>query len=224
MKQITKVVTLLTLALILQSCSAVKVLDSWKGDNASSMKEKNILVVARTNDTQARIAFEEEIAGQLRAKGLKATESFKKFPKLNPDEKPSDEKSEMIKTLLEREGYNGVVISVLKDYQEQTQTTTSGGGYAGGTMYPMGYPGYYSGFYGYYRFPMSYSTFGTYTPETTTTRVSKTYIVETLAYNLDLPEAKQMVAIVTSKIEDPSSVSITASDYAKLIVKSLENK
>ncbi len=212
---------IITFALIAQSCSTSKVLDSWKSDNLASLKDKNILVVARTDNNQARMAFEEAIANQLHARGIKATESFKRFPKLNPDQKPTEAKQQMIKTILESEGYNGVVMSVVKDYQESTRTTTDGGYYAGG-IHPMGYPSYYYGFYGYYYYPMSYSTYGNYVPYSTTTTVSKTYIVETVAYNMDESEDKQLLAIVTSKITDPRTMTSTAEDYAKGIVKSLE--
>jgi len=224
MKKIIFSILVLALAVVTQSCSTVKVMDSWKSDNLASLKDKNILVVARTDNNQARMAFEEAIANELRARGMKATESFKRFPKLNPDQKPTEERQQMIKTILESEGYNGVVMSVVKDYQESTRTTRDGGYYAGGGIYPMGYPSYYYGFYGYYHYPMSYSTYGNYVPYSTTTSVSKTYIVETVAYNMDETEDKQLVAIVTSEITDPRTMSSTADDYAKGIVKSLQAK
>lgn len=199
-------------------------MDSWKSDNLAVLKEKNILVVARTADNKARMAFEESIANELRAKGIKATESFKKFPKLNPDQKPTEEKQQMIKTILESEGYNGVVLSVVKDYKESVHTSRDGGYYAGGSIYPNGYPAYYFGFYNYYHYPMSYSTFGNYVPQSTTTDVSKTFLLETVAYNMDAPETVQMVAIVTSSISDLRTLTSSANEYAKDIVKSLEAK
>lgn len=223
MKKFIFSILILTLAVVTQSCSTAKVLDSWKSDNLASLKDKNILVVARTDNNQARMAFEESIANELRARGIKATESFKRFPKLNPDQKPTEERQQLIRTILESEGYNGVVMSVVKDYQESTRTTTDGGFYAGG-MYPMGYPSYYYGFYGYYHYPMSYSTYGNYVPYSTTTSVSKTYIVETVAYNMDETEDKQLLAVVTSEITDPRTMASTAADYAKGIVKSLQAK
>ena len=156
MKKSIYLVVSLTVIFLLNACSSVKVLDSWKADNVNSLQDKNIIVIARTQNKQARIAFEQEIANQLRSKGFKATESFTKFPKLNPDEKPDEERQEMIKTILENEGFSGVVLTVVKDVQESTKTTSDGGYYAGGS-YSSYYPGYYGGFYGYYRHPYSYS-------------------------------------------------------------------
>ena len=154
------------LALSITSCSSVKVLDSWQGDNLSSVEEKNILVVARTDNKMARIAFEEAMANDLRKAGFKATESYLKYSNHNPDQKM---KEGAMKALIEKEGFQGVVMSVVKDYNESLVTEESGGYYAGGTTYYGGYPGYYGGFYGYYNSPSSYSTYGNYVPSTTTT-------------------------------------------------------
>jgi len=213
-------IILVGFALLLSSCSSVKVLDSWKGDNIATVKDKKILVIARTDNPQARIAFEEAIANDLREAGYDATESFLKYSNYNPDEKADKNK---IKDMIEKEGYHGVIVSVVKDYNESIVTEESGGYYAGGSYYGR-YPGYYGGFYGYYHNPYSYSTYGNYVPSSTTTKVSKSYILETLVYNLDEPQDKQLVGVVTSQIIDPSSVTKASKEYSKAILNSLKNK
>jgi hypothetical protein len=213
----------LTVILLLNSCSSVKVLDSWKGDNVKTINDKNIIVIARTDNQNARIAFENEIVNQLKERGIQATASFTKFPKLNPDQKITEEKSKMIKTILKNEGFNGVVLTVIKDVQELSKTVTDGGHYAGGTYYGY-YPRYYGGFRGYYYNSMSYSTLGNYVQETSTTSTSKNYVLETVVYNLDETGENQLVAVVTSKIEDPENASKTAKQYVKAITKSFDNK
>ena len=206
---------------LLSSCSSVKVLDSWKGDNLATMSDKNILVIARTDNQQARIAIEEAMANDIRKAGFKATESYLKFNSMNPNKKVDPG---TIQALIEKAGFKGVVMNVLKDYNESMVTEESGGYYAGGTTYYGGYPGYYGGFYGYYHNPYSYSTYGNYVPSSSTTRISKSYILETLIYNLDEPEGKQLVSVVTTQIIDPSSVTKTAKDYSKLVFNSLKKK
>jgi hypothetical protein len=223
MKKSISLIASISVILLLNACSSVKVLNSWKADNASTIKDKSLLVIARTDNNAARIAFENEIVDQLTAKGIKATASFTKFPKLNPDEKITDEKAELIKSMLRDAGFNGVVLTVIKDTQELSKTVTESGGYAGGTYYGY-YPRYYGGFRGYYYNPMSYSTYGNYVEETSTTYTSKNYILETVIYNLDESEEKQLVAVVTSKIEDPENASKAAKQYVKAITKSFDNK
>ena len=112
MKKILCLFILCGLALSIISCSSVKVLDSWQGDNLSSVEEKNILVVARTDNKMARIAFEEAMANDLRKAGFKATESYLKYSNHNPDQKM---KEGAMKALIEKEGFQGVVMSVVKD-------------------------------------------------------------------------------------------------------------
>lgn len=209
--------------LILNACSSVKVLDTWKADNVKTMNDKNILVIARTANNQARIAFENEIVSQLTSTGKKATASFTKFPNMNPDEEVTEERQDMILSILKSEGFNAVVLTVIKDYQEKTETVTDGG-YNTGIGYAGYHPAYYRGFRGYYHHPYSYSTYGSYAPSTTTTYNTKTYVLETVAYNLDEPEGQQLVAVVTSKIEDPSKVTKVAEEYVKVITKSLNDK
>jgi hypothetical protein len=223
MKKSVHLILTLTLLLTLNACSSVKVLDSWKADNVNTIHDKNIIVIARTDNTQARIAFENEIVDQLVARGMKATASFTKFSKLTPNQKVTDEKKEKIKAMLLDEGINGVVLTVIKDVEELSKTTTDGGYYAGGNYYGY-YPRYYGGFYGYYYNPLSYSTYGNYVPESSTTYTSKNYILETVVYNLDETGENQLVAVVTSKIEDPENAAKTAKQYVKAITKSFDNK
>ncbi|MEH6537561.1 MAG: hypothetical protein V7719_14275 [Psychroserpens sp.] len=223
MKKSINLVASLLVILVLTSCSSVKVLNSWKADDASAVKDNNLLVIARTDNKSARIAFENEIVDQLEARGMKATASFTKFPKLNPDEKISEEKAEEIKTMLKAQGFNGVVLTVIKDTQELSKTVTDGGYYAGGNYYGY-YPRYYGGFGGYYFHPMSYSTYGNYVEPTSTTYTANNYILETVIYDLDKTGEDQLVAVITSKIEEPENAATASKQYVKAISKSFDKK
>jgi hypothetical protein len=203
------------------SCSSVKVLNSWKGDNIEAVKENNLLVIARTDNMSARIAFENEIVKELTSRGISAKASFEKFPKLKPDREITEETEKEIKSIIMDNGFLGVVLTVIKEEQELTKTVTDGGYYAGSTYYGY-YPRYYNGFYRYYSHPMSYSTYGNYVEQTSKTYTAKNYILETVIYNLDEPEDKQLVAVVTSKLEEPENAATTAKQYVKAIAKSFD--
>ncbi len=225
MSKIKPFVLIMVLVFFLQSCSSVKVLSAWKGEQETidKFREKNILVIARTADDHARIAFEEAIKLQLEAKGLKATESFKKFPRIHMEREMTEERMAMVLSILDSEGYTGVVITVIKDEQQHTETTSSG--VYVGTSYG-GYPGYYGGFNNYYSRPYAYgsyyNSFGGYIPTSSSTRTYSDYILETVAYNLDEPTENQLVAITTTSIGDPKEAYKAAEDYAAKIIKSLE--
>ncbi len=228
MKKYIQISIVFLLSILFVNCSSTKVLDAWKAEEpiVDTFKSKNILVIARTANNQARIAFETEIADAIRAKGLKATESFTKAPKIHSEREMTEERMELIKSLMKSEGFNAVILTVIKDKQETTRTSTDGV-YVGGS-YLTAYPGYYGGFYNYYSQPYAYGpyydSFGGYIPTGTTTYTEKTYVLETVAYNLDETSDKQLVAVVTTSLEDPKESHKTAEKYVAAIMKHLEDK
>ena len=225
MKKNLTLLVLLAFSFVFQNCGSVKVRDSWTGeeDTVAKFKKKNILVLARTADNTSRIAFEEALANELRAEGYKATESFKKFPKIYTNKEITEERIAFVQSILDSEGYNGIVIVAVKD-QETTTTTSNNGVYVGGGY--GGYPGYYGGFNNYYRTPYAYgsyyNSFGGYIPTSTSTSTSTTYVLETVFYNLDEPQENQLVAVVTSELDDPKEAYKTAQKYVETMVKSFE--
>lgn len=223
MKKFIHSFLILTTILLFSSCSSVKVLNSWKGDNAYAVKDNTILVIARTDNMSARIAFENEIVKELTSKDIKATASFEKFPKLDPDKKLTKEDQEKIKAMLMDNGFDAVILTVVKEEQELTKTVTDGGYYAGSNYYGY-YPRYYHGFNGYYGNINSYSTLGNYVEKTSQTYTATNYILETVIYDLNEPDEKQLVAVVTSKLEEPDNAATTAKQYVKAISKSFDKK
>jgi hypothetical protein len=221
MKKLISPFVVFLIIILFYSCSSVKVLNSWKGDNIEAVKENNVLVIARTDNMSARIAFENEIVKELTSRGISAKASFEKFPKLKPDREITEETEKEIKSIIMDNGFLGVVLTVIKEEQELTKTVTDGGYYAGSTYYGY-YPRYYNGFYRYYGHPMSYSTYGNYVEQTSKTYTAKNYILETVIYNLDEPEDKQLVAVVTSKLEEPENAATSAKQYVKAIAKSFD--
>ena len=212
--------------LIFQSCSSVKVVNSWKGtqEDINSFKEKNILVIARTADHNSRVEFEEAIANQMRAKGFTVKESFWRLAKLHPEREMTEERKALIKKVLEIEKYTGIVVTTIKDKQETT-TISSNGIYIGAT-YGNSYPGYYGNFYNYYSDPYAngyyYGGFRGYIPVSTSTQTRTNYVLETVAFNLDSSQENQLVAVITSEIKNPKDAHKTAEEFIKKVVKSLK--
>ena len=221
MNKITVSSIYLAIFLLFSSCSSVKVIDSWKSDRISTIKDNNFLVVARANNLQAQIAFENEIVKQMKSNGYQATASYSKFGEMKPNEPKLESNKEKLKKILELEGFNAVILTVMKDYREETRLEKEGGYYTGGNYYGY-YPRYYSGFYPYYYNPISYHSMGNYVEETYTTNISKLYILETTIYNLDESEENQLVAVITSKIDNPETASGAAKGYVKEISKKLK--
>ncbi len=216
----------LTLALlVLSACGSVKVVSTWSAEEETveKFKQKNVLVIARTADTQARTAFESEIAKQMNEDGIRATESFKKIPNINPQREVSEERAQRVLSMIQSEGFDAIVLTTVKDKRQTTQTNTSGVymgvGYGG-------YPGYYGGFGSYYRYPYAYGSYygaGAYVPTGSTTSTYTTYVLETVGFNLDEPEENQLVFVVTSELSDPKDAYKTAEEYVEKITKAFED-
>jgi len=225
MKKINYLVFALVLTIFAGCNTQVKVLSAWKSPTAKEdLKGKNILVIARTADAGVRADFETSIANRLRAAGYKATESFTRFPKMDPDKEMTEERQKLIRDIFGYEGYDAVCISVLKDYEETT-TTSYYNDYMGmGMMGPYSsyYPRYYGGFNSYYMHPYSYSSFGNYYGYGGSyTSTSKKYVLETLFYNLNNEDGDQLLAATTTKITDPKDAIKAADKYTEYVAQSL---
>ena len=217
----TKQILLFSLLFICLACSSVKVTDAWKSDSFSDIKNNKMLVVARTDNNQARIAFENRIVEELAKNGIEAKSSFSVFPtNIKMQKELTAENKLALEEFLKNEGFDGVIVSVIKDVQEITKTVTDGGYYAGST-FPRYYPGYYNGFFTFYYDPISYYSTGTYVDPTSTTYSTKTFILETVAYDLT-KEDGQLIAVVTTQLENPSNLDKNAAVYTKKIVKALK--
>jgi hypothetical protein len=212
------------LSLLIFSCSGIKVVDSWKGDDISDLADAKILVIARSDDMVSRQRFEQEIAERLRAGGIDATESYKKFPAMKHNVKQTEEQIAQKVQILKNEGYRGVVLTVVKDMSKEIVTSETGG-YVSGGYYPSYYGGYYGGFGGYYGrvySPYGYGYGGTYVPSETRTYTSETYNLETVIYDLDKEPGKQLQGVVAIDITDPKSASKVAPQYADAVAKQLK--
>ncbi|MFT5848673.1 MAG: hypothetical protein ACJARX_001201 [Psychroserpens sp.] len=226
MKSIKQIAVLVIITLFFQNCASTKVLDAWKAEPSvvELFKEKKVLVIARTSNDRARLAFEQEIVKALGERGIKATESYSKAPKIHPNREMSEERLNFIKGLMKSEGFDAVVLTVIKD-KKVTERVTSNGIYFGAS-YGNYYPGYYGGFYNYYSYPYAYGSyydsFGGYIPTSTSTSYDTKYVLETVAYNLDEGEENQLVAVVTMSIDNPKEAYKTAGKYVDLMIENLE--
>ena len=222
-KSITTVLTL-SLIFLFSGCSTVKVVNSWSSDNVETIEAQNILVIVKAKKEKYRETYEGKIAEKLRGAKLNAVESYTKFPDLNPNDTLSKADIEKIKTLFKKEGFNAIVYSAVIGVEKLSQTTVSGG-YEAGTS--LGAAAYINtiGFYGFYTSAIPTPAFkGVYEEPTYDIQTAKIYVLETRTFNLDLPEEDQLIAVVTSKIENVETSHNLANNYAKAVLESLGEK
>lgn len=213
---------LLCLMIMAAGCgTSVKVTDAWQVDDIDEAREEQYLVIARVDDQIGRQRFEQEIADRLRAGGIKAVESYKQYPSLNVLLQLTDEEIDRWVSGIQNEGFNGIVLTVIRDSKSETRTSTSGVGVGVGH-----YPGYYDdyGYFGDY-FGSVYSPYGysgAYIPVSQRTYTSETYYLESVAYDLERERNKQLIALVSVEVTDPKSAAEVAPKYADKVFAQFE--
>ena len=193
--------------------TSVKVTDAWQADDIDEARKEKYLVIARVDDMPGRQQFEQEIASRLREGGIEAVESYSQYPSLNILMQLSDEDIDRWIASIRNEGFNGIVLTVIKDSKSEQRTASSGVGIGVG-HYPSMYDGY--GYFGDY-FGSMYSPYGysgAYIPVSQRTYTSEIYQLESVAYDLEREKNKQLVAVVTVNITDPKSAADIAEKYA----------
>ncbi|TXG39236.1 hypothetical protein [Seonamhaeicola maritimus] len=217
MKKEVKKFGLLAFVLVLFNCSTVQVANSWKDVKTPSIKEKKVLVVSKTDNDVARIQFESDLVENLNGNQINATESFKIFPNINLTEDIDESEIKEAKENLKSNGFDVILLTVLKNVEDYTMTTTSGGS----SYYINTYPLYYGrGFRrGFYR---SFNTYYVdYEPIRSVTSEGKKYILETITYDLTLPEDNQLLSVITTEIDNPETLGVTSKDFSKKVIKEL---
>ncbi|RKN81385.1 hypothetical protein [Ulvibacterium marinum] len=205
--------------LFLTGCSGVKLANSYKSDSFETIQNQKVLVISRTPIEDVRKAYELEITRKLRARGVNAVASHIAFPDLKRiDNKTVDRIAKVIATF-RKNGFDVVVLTSLKDVQEQ-EVMQKQGGYSSLMDY---YGNHYVTLKGYYddlnappRLPPRE------VPEETTYRTETTYVLEAVTYNLALEEEKRLVSVTTAEVTDPDSGPAVRKGFAKIVADQLK--
>ena len=211
MRNLKTVFSLTILVSLLFGCSSVKVTDSWRGLKTLDIKNKNILVVSKTEDRSVQIRFERDLVEELHENGFTCIESHVRFPFSDPTEKVEKDKIKELITKLRDNNIDVVIVSHLVDSKKYTTLVTSGE-----TIYLDPFPYRFRRYRSFYGYSGSY-----YTQYHTTEQEAVTYVLETLVYDLTLPSEDQLISVITSEVDYPSKLSVTSEDFSKTIVKNL---
>ena len=209
---------------LLNACATTKVINSWKADDLSEVKTKNILVITRTSNAKVRKIFEDAFMKRLNAIDIKGNVSYNLIKEINTEKKLTEEETDAALKAIKNEGYNAIVLTILKD-RKSTVTVTQDGGYTSGATYsseinPFLYD-FYTAFGSPYTTP-SLRHSGYYEEETFQEQEYVTFVLETLIFDLDAPDKQQLKGQVTSKLESPGSAIEVADAYARKVAKALK--
>lgn len=191
-------ITIVSVCLILASCSNTKLTSSWKPANASALAPGSkilVLGIIREKDIRLRMQMEGFLVEALKAKGYDAISAYTLYgPKMfgNKDE-------EAVLGQLRNSGIAEVLtISLLDKARERN--------YQPGIAYP------YSPFWGYY----SYMYGRVYDPGYIS--VNTRYFWESNLYDVS---TKKLLYSIQSESFNPSSAADMGKAYSKIVVKNM---
>lgn len=202
MKLFYSIVILCTLV----SCSSARIMDSWKSDVYTDYQPKKVLIVGITDNLTARKIFEQSLKEKLLKRNVLAVESSLVFEKDFMDSRQTQEQIDKEVNRFVAEGYDAVLISAVKGVDNQTSYS--------GKQFSSGYYWHHFGRY-YYLYQDVYFEPGYYNSY-------KVYHIEASLYNIKTDNDKSLVWVASYDIVDPVNITSTVNDYAKAIVKSLE--
>ncbi|TYC14209.1 hypothetical protein ES677_06625 [Bizionia gelidisalsuginis] len=213
---------LLSIITLFTSCASVKVGDVWKSDDFSTVINKQIIVVSKSQEGTISESYEREIANHLRDKGINAVELYIKYPAIGDHKLKKREDIKAVENRFKADGISGIIVVALKDVKTKTKVITEGG-YTPYTNESnksfLSFRAYNADFY------KGVPTLGALeTPETTIVQRSKTYFLEAVVYDLSLAENKQLVGVIQADVTDPENVEEVLKGFSKIIAKQFKTK
>ncbi|WP_299429894.1 hypothetical protein [uncultured Maribacter sp.] len=210
---------LLLSILLFSGCSGMKLSNSYKSDSFENLNKKKVLVISRTPLEDIRQEYELEIVAKLKSKGINAVASHIAFPNLKRiDNKTSKRISEVI-SQFRKEGFDHLLLTSLKDVQEQEVLQKQGGYSSLNEYYGNKYitlKGYYDDLNAAPRLPAREIE------ETTNSILLTTYILEAVTYNLSLEEEKRLLSVTTAEVTNPDSGKEVRRAFATILASELK--
>lgn len=211
--------TLIVLTLLFSGCSGMKLANSYKSEDFETLKNKKMLVIARTPIEDVRKAYEIDLVNKLKAKGVNAVASHIAFPDLKRIENKTAERIAEVIALFRKEGFDILTLTSLKDVRELDVIRREGEYSSFGDYYGNKYitlKGYYDDVTAPPRLgPKEMDEQVTYTTETT-------YVLEAVTYNLDLEEEKRLLSVSTAEITNPDTGKGIRKAFAKIVANELK--
>lgn len=210
---------LLVVTFLFSGCSGMKLANSYKSDDFETLRNKKMLIIARTPIEDVRKAYELDLVSKLQGKGVNAIASHIAFPDLKRIDNKTAERIAEVIAMFRKEGFDIVTLTSLKDVQE-LDVMRREGGYSSFDEY---YGNKYITLRGYYDDVTAPPRLGpkemdeaiTYTTETT-------YVLEAVTYNLALEEEKRLVSVSTAEITNPDTGKGVRKAFAKIVANELK--
>lgn len=194
---------LVLVSLIFTGCATTYLQQST---NVSTQQKKydKILVVHRETDKTVRIALENQIVNDLKAKGVNAASSIQAIKTVSFDKELTEAQLDQLVDTLLQQGYTGVIVTNLLDASQYTQVTP------GAT-----YPAYYGGWNTYWDYYPMYQR----QPDRVTTGVE--YILESCLFDITDTQGDNLQWVGRFKLRDPSDLQKVTAKYSAELIEAL---
>ncbi|MFC5048496.1 hypothetical protein ACFSTE_08450 [Aquimarina hainanensis] len=200
------------IALLYCSCSSVDVTKTWNRSQTTDWKKENVVVVSKTTDTDIRKQFERDITTALNKEGYIALESYLVMPELSRLNNLDNREVVRIKNSLIRRGADILFLTVLRDrkeYKKAVKTTYET------KSYPLFYRPFRSG---------DSVLYTKSTPEEVIKTIKRSFVLETLVYDLKEEKEKQLLSVMITEIDNPKQLTSVSREFSKEIVEALVSK
>ncbi len=202
--------------ILLTSCASVKVEDSWKSDDFSSLTDEKIVVVSKAKKEEVSKMYETAIANRLRAKGIDAIERHVKYPSLTDNDGQTQEEIDQLVEQFKKDDINGVLVTALKDVKVKKKIIKSDDGMSNLAPKEKSFISFRA-----YNFDVN-SQQKIAAPPARKDAIalrSKTYFLEAVTYNLSLKGDQKLVGILQTDVTDPESADKVLEGFSKLVAK-----
>lgn len=207
--KLTSLTGLLLLILFATGCSSVTFTGTWKNNEKLTAKAyKTIFIAVLTEDQQAKLIVENDLASAIEAQGFKAVKSTDVFSPNFTNQNTPDENTML--GIIRSKGCDGILTATLLDQMTETRYVPGTTTYA-----PMPRYGYYGRYWPYYRqtYPVVYEP-GYYTKD-------KTYFFENNFY--DVADGELLFSM-QSKTVNPSKLTNFSKEYAVALISQLKKE
>jgi hypothetical protein len=192
------------------SSSSMRVMATWvnrKDMPAAQPGKHKIFIFVMTQNYEAQVNLENDLATAANAKGIKTVRSIDAFgPILTLDKLP---KKEVLIQAIKDLGCDAIFSVAVVDQQSETHyvPATSSSIYT-----PYGGYGYYYG--GFYSYSPAFYTPGYYT-------TAKTYFIESNLYDAN---TEKLLISMQSKVVNPGDITKASKQYTQILVTELQNQ
>jgi hypothetical protein len=197
-----KLLGLPAIFMLLASCAATSLVDSWRNPNLPGLRYHKVLVASISKNENTRRVFEDVISAELNQRGITAVPGYTLIAK---DEKA--DKDAMERAVKASDAGGVLTIQTIKVEQQA--------GYQPGYVesypnfwYPPAFPSW--NLYGYYGSTTYYEPPTTYT-----------YEVATIQANLFDVASGKLIWAATLQSSEPGNITSVSKDLARLIIEKL---